>query len=420
MDFNAKRTGPLLLSLLYFFLNSVFLPEGLLYTAILTPFFLWWLYQKKGLHPLLYFFFFTLPFVPVHWHLGIQGWYYFRSWVLFFSSIVFAFSLRHFLKGKPDVGSLFSRILVINFALLPLMLVALAIPWLKPVFWYVKEFSPGIGVLPRLRMLTYEASYYSLLLVPIALYFLLRLCVLEPRRPLLLFLMVAFPLAMSLSFGVLAGILLTMLILMSYCRQVILHKPAVARLVAWAAILGVAGCLVLWKWDPGNPLVERIENIFSGKDTSFRGRTYESFVLAWRIAKQKSVIFGCGPGQAKVVGVDVFLHYYGYLPSIVRIPNTLADTLATYGLAGLCARLALTIYLFFRTRVWCNYYQLAMFTFIFIYQFTGSFMTNIVEYVIWVFAFTPVFREFDCEVLLRSFRAAVPFRVIPKVRMQRV
>jgi hypothetical protein len=45
--------------------------------------------------------------------------------------------------------------------------------------------------------------------------------------------------------------------------------------------------------------------------------------------------------------------------------------------------------------VWRNYYRLLLFTFIFIYQFTGSFITNVAEYVIWIMAFTPVFREFD-------------------------
>jgi hypothetical protein len=36
----------------------------------------------------------------------------------------------------------------------------------------------------------------------------------------------------------------------------------------------------------------------------------------------------------------------------------------------------------------------------FIYQFTGSFMTNIAEYVIWVLAYTPAFREFDKNKLI--------------------
>ncbi|MGZ5135232.1 MAG: hypothetical protein ACXWCG_08785, partial [Flavitalea sp.] len=51
---------------------------------------------------------------------------------------------------------------------------------------------------------------------------------------------------------------------------------------------------------------------------------------------------------------------------------------------------------FFKTKVWSNYYRLSLFLFIFIYQFTGSYLTNIAEYVIWILAFHPgLFTEFD-------------------------
>lgn len=116
--------------------------------------------------------------------------------------------------------------------------------------------------------------------------------------------------------------------------------------------------------------------------------------------KEKSILFGVGLGQVKIVGVNVFKQYYGYLPPVVRIPNTLGDTMATYGIAGLGIRMFFTIFLFFRLKIWRNYYQLGMFIFMFIYQFTGSFMTNIAEYVIWVLAYTPAFREFDKNKLM--------------------
>ncbi|MBC7536218.1 MAG: hypothetical protein H7258_11050, partial [Ferruginibacter sp.] len=58
-------------------------------------------------------------------------------------------------------------------------------------------------------------------------------------------------------------------------------------------------------------------------------------------------------------------------------------------------------FLFFYTKVWTNYFRLLLFIFIFIYQFTGSFVTNIAEYVIWILAFTNVFVEFDVDKRLR-------------------
>jgi len=39
--------------------------------------------------------------------------------------------------------------------------------------------------------------------------------------------------------------------------------------------------------------------------------------------------------------------------------------------------------------------QVRSFYFIFIYQLSGSFITSAGEYVIWILAFTTVFKEFD-------------------------
>jgi len=60
-------------------------------------------------------------------------------------------------------------------------------------------------------------------------------------------------------------------------------------------------------------------------------------------------------------------------------------------------RLIIEIALFFHTKVWRNYYRLLLFFFVFIYQFTGSFITNVAEYVIWILAFTNIFHQFDVK-----------------------
>jgi hypothetical protein len=145
--------------------------------------------------------------------------------------------------------------------------------------------------------------------------------------------------------------------------------------------------------------VVRIVNVFSGKDISFRGRTFDSFYLGWQIAAQKSIWFGCGFGQVKEVGTDVFNTFYNtsfYTADNVGIPNAIGDTLATLGMVGVFLRLILEVYFFFKTKVYSNYYRLSLFVFIFIYQFTGSFITNIAEYSIWIIAFhKDIFEEFD-------------------------
>ena len=55
------------------------------------------------------------------------------------------------------------------------------------------------------------------------------------------------------------------------------------------------------------------------------------------------------------------------------------------------------IFFFFQTRVWTNYYRLWLFLFMFIFQFAGSFITNVAEYVIWILAFTKVFEQFNIK-----------------------
>jgi hypothetical protein len=145
-----------------------------------------------------------------------------------------------------------------------------------------------------------------------------------------------------------------------------------------------------------NPVFTRLTNILKGQDSSGRGRTTEAFILAQRILEQKNEVFGIGLGQIKILGENIIRDYYFYFKDItVTIPNATAETLAIFGWAGLIIRFSLEIFLFFHTKVWRNYYRLSLFLFVFIYQFTGSFITNVAEYVIWILAFTNVFPQFD-------------------------
>jgi len=97
------------------------------------------------------------------------------------------------------------------------------------------------------------------------------------------------------------------------------------------------------------------------------------------------------------LGADIIRSYYLYALdyNTIAIPNAAAETLAIFGWAGLLLRISVELVLFFYTRVWTNYYRLLLFLFIFLYQFTGSFITNIAEYVIWILAFTNAFPAFD-------------------------
>jgi hypothetical protein len=173
----------------------------------------------------------------------------------------------------------------------------------------------------------------------------------------------------------------------------------VLHLLALAGILVVAAIGITVIFFPDNILIVRIANVLNGKDPSAKGRTFEAFWLAEQLLKQKSYWWGIGAGQIKILGFELIRAYYGYGydTTSVAIPNAAAETLAIFGWVGLTGRILTEVILFFYTRVWRNYYRLALFLFIFIYQFTGSFITNVAEYVIWIIAFTPVFEQFDVK-----------------------
>jgi len=397
MNQNITINKYLPIILLYFFFNTFLLPSGLLYTAILTPFFLIWLYKFPSFKYIGYFFLIILPFVVIHYFNGINLNYYIRSFILLFSVYVFSVTVYQFLKECKSMRTLYKNLLVINSLFIILALLALTLPELKAQFWYMNEITSGINIV-RLKMLTYEPSYYSILFVPIALYYYLKIILLKLPNPIVTLLLLTIPLLLSFSFGIILGLILsiffTFLIQPSfYFYNKNLHVYILSSIVI--VILGISAIQLF----PNNVFVVRLENVFFGTDTSFKGRTSDSFHLAWEIASKRNIWFGCGLGQVKEIGLDIFRKFYNYpLFTInqIGIPNAVGDTFATFGIVGVFIRLSLQIFFFFKTRVHTNYYRLSLFLFIFIYQFTGSYIMNIAEYVIWIMAFNQgIFEEFS-------------------------
>jgi hypothetical protein len=382
---------------LYFFLNSILLPLGLLYTSILTPFFLFWLYRQNQLKNLWYFFLFSIPFACIHYFLGVDTSYYLKSYLLLFSTYVFLLSTVEFLRIAYSLRTIFRKILIFNFFLVIIACIALFIPRTRDLFWYVSNVSEGILKFPRLRMFTYEPSYYSTLLVPLAFYYYLKILLFKFPNAILVFVMVTLPLFLSFSLGVILGILISFFILFFSNIKSFLLKKNIAPYFFLALIFIAILLFIQYYFFPDNPFLLRIKNIYEGRDTSFNGRTFDSFYLAFKVAEMKSLLFGVGLGQVKLLGVELWNTFYQSTFSIndVSIPNAVAETFAIYGMLGLVFRFGLEIYFFFRTKVYNNYYRLGLFIFIFIYQFTGSYLFNIAEYVIWALAFSNVFEEFN-------------------------
>ncbi len=384
-------------AVLYFFVNSLWLPEGLLYTTLLTPVFIVWLYNHSALKPIGIFLIVTFLYAVIHLLLGVDILLYLRSYLLFTSVFVFVLSFYHFTVICNSLGEIFKKILILNFFLLIPACIAYFLPGLRSIFWMTTDVSSGLTDFSRLKMFTYEASYYSLLLVPIALYYLLKMILLYIPNKALVLLMVVLPLALSFAFGTLLGIPLTLLILFLSDIRLLYLKPGTKNVLIISTVLLVLIAFVFVNLYPDNPLFLRITNILQGRDSSFKGRVFESIYLAYEVVKEKSVLFGIGLGQYKLLAIDLMTTFYSYTTevNIVRLSSTVSETFATFGLTGLFLRFGAEIYLFFKTRVYTNYYRLALFIFIFIYQFTGSYLMNIAEYVVWVLAFSTVFPEFN-------------------------
>jgi hypothetical protein len=164
----------------------------------------------------------------------------------------------------------------------------------------------------------------------------------------------------------------------------------------FASVFSGLAFVIVYFFFRNSALLIRLGNVFSGRDLSGRGRTFDSFTIANKILGEHDKYWGIGLGQVKVRGTAIIQDYYLYnMDFVATIPNAVAETFAVFGWAGVALRLFIEIFLFFYTKVWTNYYRLWLFFFIFIYQFTGSFITNVAEYVIWILAFTNVFTEFN-------------------------
>ena len=385
-------------AVLYFFFNGFLLPHGLLFTAILSPFFLLWLYQYRSFSNVWLFFVFVIPFAVIHFVSGVNAYYYVVSAVLFFTVFVFSICFYQFLKVCRSLRTIFRKLIVINFVLVIIACIAFFIPSIRHFFWQVSAISSGLDKLPRLKLLTYEPSFYSLLLVPIAMYYYLKVILLRIPNPALIIILVTVPLLLSFSLGILLGVPLALAFLFVLNFKLFFANKRVPQYIFLVLFLAVIVFLLIAIIYPDNPLFIRIFNLFEGKDSSFKGRTFDSYELAWAVAGKKDMFFGVGLGQVKVEGLQLWRDFYDYAFTIneVTIPCAVAETFAVFGFAGLFIRMSLEIYCFFRTRVYTDYYRLALFIFIFIYQFTGSYIMNIAEYVIWIMAFHPgLFDEFS-------------------------
>lgn len=406
MQQKVNSTLLLAVSVLYLFFNSFLLPDGLLFTTLLTPFFLIRLLQRKGAMVYLAFLVISLVIAVIQLS-GVE--YvraYIQSYLLLQCVAVFIINAYYGIREEADLGALFKVLASINMVLLGISILFLFIPLLRPWMWYEMSISEGLPIIPRLKMFTYEASYYSFIMVPLFAYYYLNKVLLRGRTGILLITLIL-SMLLGFSFGVLAALLISIFLVYFLNLNELGRRINLNHAAAGIVLIVVVFALVYWFY-PHNMVFERWRNVFSGKDTSARGRTYESFILAWDIARSKSLYFGIGLGQLKLIGREYIIQYYLYdnIPAVIRIPNAVAETLNIFGLVGIVFRFGIIVYLFIKTRVWNNYYRLLLFIFVFIYQFTGSFLFNVAEYVTWILAFSSsIFPQFNRQHFMKTAKS---------------
>ncbi len=391
---------------IYFFVNAVALPFGLTYTTLLAPLFYVWILLVRKKEVLLPFLIILLPFFIMHYTTGVDLQSYGISLLNMTGVYIFCQAFYTFLKTCSDVEKILHYVLVVNF-----IFCLVAIPfYFSPYhhwFWMEQNISSGLADTRRLRLLTYEPSYYALLFTPVFLFFLLQYLFRQNRLPGgVLLVMLFLPFVLSFSTGVIGCLLLSgLLTWVIYFNRLTRLRRVLNGLIITGFSMLTAG-IMLFFFFRDNPLFLRLSNVFLGRDTSARGRTDEAFLLAHKILQTGNEYWGIGWGQLKWVGEDLIRSFYLYYENTpVAIPNAAAETLVILGWTGFITRIGLEIILFFLTRVWTSYFRLLLFFFMFFYQFAGSFITNGAEYVIWILAFTNVFPQFGVK---QGSRPATP------------
>jgi hypothetical protein len=375
--FKTRADFAFIFLLVFVFFNTFALPQGLLYTSLLSPVFYVLLIKRRARYVLSIFFIYSSPFLIAHlFNDQIRLIDYFQSYVVLLTLYVTMFFVCYLINRGLFSKGMFVKIIWLNFIF---CLVALILPT-SDYFWSIGSVTRGVGDVSRLKMFVYEPSYYSMLLVPFFVFSFVRLLINPGRNTIILFSTALFPLILSMSFGV-----ISVLFSAIFISSVVFFRRFIKNKIFWLCVflLFIVSVFSLF----GDSLVSvRIANFLAGEDSSGNNRVFESPLIAYLIAESTNLFFGAGLGQPKYYAPQYFEEFWPGL-DINRLTNSVADTLAALGVFGLIFRFSLEIYFFVRTKVFSSYYRLIIFIFIFIYQFTGSFLSSSVELFIWILSF---------------------------------
>lgn len=381
------------LAILFFGINAVGLPAPLLYSNFISVLYVKKLLKTKYFLLTTLYLFGLLIYFGIHYYNEVELTSYLSSLAVYILVFINVLVAHNYLKYLGDNIRLFFQYAVkLNFLIFIIALFCL-IADIPNSLWRYYSYSEDSGSgIPRLQSFFYEPSYLALLFSPVLLYFLLKVLFKRGNKKSITYLFLTIiPILATWSFGVIAAVIIAISVAVLY-YSIVFFK--VNKYLLGLLVLGPFVFTLLLVLSP--EIATRIGNILSGDDGSAKGRITDSFIIANYLINEKSPIFGIGLGQIKVFGEEYIQNYYGYQKWYrVSIPNAFAETLAIFGYLGGAIRLFLQLFLFYYRKCYKNLFSITLFTFIFVYQFTGSFITSTTEYVIWLLALMNVFPEFN-------------------------
>jgi len=390
-----------LVIVLLFFGNTFFLPHGLSLNFFLAPLFLYYIFQsKRSIRMLISFLAILIIFDTVHFLNGVHLSSFLKSNLLFVGAIIsFIATYQYFKKNADQVAGLFKQINLYNTAFWLIAVAFLFIPFVGTIFWSRVSMGHQFDAAPRLQLFSPEPSHYALLLSPLLIYYILSFLISQEKKKHFLGLaLISIPFLLSFSFGNFMVLTISILIaLIIFHRYLLLNKNNVRIFFFFLAGLSLA-LLILFLLVPDNFIYKRISNVLNGVDSSANGRTFQSFGLAWHLAKTKSTFIGIGLGQIKEIAGLYYRDFFPYIttiPNPVRIPNANAELLATFGILGLCLKIGVTGLVFFYKKLYRNIFSTTLFVFMFTFQFMGSYLINFTELFIWALIFANPFQKFN-------------------------
>lgn len=395
-----KNYFNLFLASIYFFFNTIGLPAPITFTSLLSLIKIREVFRTH-LKAMGIIAVGLAVFACTHISMGVVISDYMKSSAFFGLLLFSGFAVYEYLKSPAiRYQQIFEWMSIGSLLLLIFSLFFLNTRW-EELLWKSHQFV-GDGVhVRRYFGLSYEPSHLALTLSPIFLYFLLSLLQRPNWKKLGFLAAVSLPIALTFSFGFIASLVVVLIFM---ALTLLLTSRKFQKLLLIPVVLTTIGFAVMISFP--NPFSERVEYILKGSDTSVNGRTTEAFMLAYRCAETKSIWFGIGTGQVKFVGEEIMRPYYaamdpvGYSKEnwpVMSIPNSLAETLAMFGIFGVLLKIGFQIFCFIKFKIYNNYFNLSVFFFIFFYQMMGSFILSSTEIIMWAFAFAKIFPELDVK-----------------------